>query len=86
MSICYAGSSTVMNWAIGRQLYYSGSLYDIPYVTAMAWLTWIGLRTKAEKPASDAREASTLYGVWIARCSMICGVFAALVRRLGHVG
>ena len=60
-----------MNWAIGRKLYYSGSLYDIPYVAAIAWLTWIGLRAKAEKPTSDAREASTLYGVWIARCSMI---------------
>jgi signal transduction histidine kinase len=71
MSLCYASSSTVMNWAIGRKLYYSGSLYDIPYVAAIAWLTWIGLRTKVEKPTSDAREASTLYGVWIARCSMI---------------
>jgi signal transduction histidine kinase len=71
MSLCYAASSTVMNWAIGRQLYYSGSLYDIPYVAAMAWLSWIGLRTNVEKPAPDARKASTLYGVWIARCSMI---------------
>ena len=71
MSVCYAASSTVANWAIGRQVYYSGSLYDIPLVAAMACLTWIGLRTKAESPTSDASEASTLYGVWIARCSMI---------------
>ena len=71
MSLCYAGSSTVMNWAIGRNLYYSGSLYDIPYVTAIAWLTWIGLRARAEKPSSDSSQTSTLYGVWIARCSMI---------------
>jgi signal transduction histidine kinase len=71
MSICYAASSTVANWAIGREVYYSGSLYDIPLVAAMACLTWIGLRTKAEQSTSDAREASTLYGVWIARCRMI---------------
>jgi signal transduction histidine kinase len=81
MSACYAASSTVANWAIGRQVYYSGSLYDIPLVAAMACLTLIGLRTKAETPASDVREASTLYGVWIARCSMIAvfslPVFAA---------
>ncbi len=70
MSVCYAASSTVANWAIGRQVYYSGSLYDIPLVAAMACLTWIGLRTKVETP-TYAREASTLYGVWIARCSMI---------------
>lgn len=71
MSICYAGSSAVANWAIGRELYYSGSFYDVPLVTAMAWLTWIGLRTEAEEPTSEARETSILYGVWIARCSMI---------------
>jgi signal transduction histidine kinase len=71
MSVCYAASSTVANWAIGRQVYYSGSLYDVPLVAAMACLTWIGLRTKAESPTADARESSTLYGVWIARCSMI---------------
>ena len=71
MSLCYASSSTVANWAIARKAYYSGSLYDIPMVASMAWLTWIGLRSKAEKPAADAREVSTLYGVWVARCSMI---------------
>ncbi len=71
MSLCYASSSTVANWAIARKLYYSGSLYDIPMVAAMAWLTWIGLRTRAEQPARDAREVSTLYGVWVARFSMI---------------
>jgi signal transduction histidine kinase len=71
MSICYAASSTVATWAIGRNEYYSGSLYDIPLVSAMACVSWIGLRTKTEKPPSDLREASTLYGVWIARCSMI---------------
>ena len=71
MSLCYASSSTVANWAIARKAYYSGSLYDIPMVASMAWLTWIGLRSKAEKPAADTREVSTLYGVWVARCSMI---------------
>ncbi len=71
LSLCYASSSTVANWAIARTLYYSGSLYDIPMVASMAWLTWIGLRTNPEKPAADAREVSTLYGVWVARCSMI---------------
>ena len=71
MSFCYAVSSTVANWAIARKLYYSGSLYDIPYVAAMAWLTWIGLRTRVEKPSADTREVSALYGVWVARCSMI---------------
>jgi signal transduction histidine kinase len=71
MSLCYASSSTVADWAIGRKVYYSGSLYDIPLVASMAWLAWIGLRTTAEKPEPDGREVSTLHGVWVARCSMI---------------
>jgi len=70
-SFCYSVSSTVANWALARKTYYSGSLYDIPLVGAMAWLTWIGIRTKVEKPAAEVPETSTLYGLWVARCSMI---------------
>jgi signal transduction histidine kinase len=70
MSLCYSASSTVANWAIARQAYYSGSLYDIPLVAAMASLSWIGLCTRAEKPASGM-VGSTVYGVWVARFSMI---------------
>ena len=71
MVFTYSASSTVANWAIARKAYYSGSLYDIPLVASMAWLTWIGLRTKVEEQESDSREASTVYGVWVARCGMI---------------
>ena len=71
MSFFYSASSALANWAIARKLYYSGSLYDIPLAIAMAWLTWIGLRTNAEAPQTDAREVSTVYGVWVARCGMI---------------
>jgi len=81
MSFCYAASSALANWAIGRNAYYSGSLYDVPLAVAMAWVTWIGLRAKAEEQHSSAREVSTVYGVWVARCSMIAvfslPVFAA---------
>jgi signal transduction histidine kinase len=71
MGLCYAASSYVANWALARNLYYSGSLYDIPLAVAMAWLTWIGLTTETQAPESDTREVSTVYGVWVARCSMI---------------
>jgi len=71
MNFCYGASSTIINLGMLRKVYYTGSLYDIPYVLAMAWLTWIGLHTKIEKPSADAREVSPLYGVWVARCSMI---------------
>lgn len=71
MSLTYAASSALANWAIARNVYYSGSFYDIPLACSMAWLTWIGLRKNPEKPQPDGRELSTLYGIWVARCSTI---------------
>jgi len=71
MAGCYSAASTVANWAIARGTYYSGSFYDIPLIAAMASLTWIGLGAKPQWPETDAPQASTSYGVWIARCSMI---------------
>jgi signal transduction histidine kinase len=71
MSLCYSAGSAMANWAIGRNAYYSGSLYDIPLVVPMAYLTWIGLRTKAEQPDAEDHATSTAYSVWVARCGMI---------------
>ncbi|HME35384.1 MAG TPA: histidine kinase dimerization/phospho-acceptor domain-containing protein [Candidatus Sulfotelmatobacter sp.] len=71
MSFSYTLGSTLANWALSKRTYYTGCFYDIPLAISMAWLTWIGLSTKAEEPDADARETSTVYGVWVARCSMI---------------
>lgn len=70
-SLLYSASSYVANWAIARNVYYSGSLYDIPLAASMAWITLIGLWTRARKPQSEAGPSSTVYGVWVARGSMI---------------
>src|SRR5438270_9394458 len=81
MNFCYSFGSTVANLALARNAYYSGSLYDIPMIAAMASLTWIGLRTRVDRPGAEIPHAFTAYGVWIARCSMIAvfslPVFAA---------
>ncbi len=71
VGFCYAAGSYMANWAIARNLYYSGSAYDIPLGAAMAWLTWTGLRTRVQEPGEDPRRVSTAYGVWIARAGMI---------------
>src|SRR5579871_3827218 len=87
--LCYSAGSTFANWAIARKAYYSGSLYDIPLVAAMACLTWIGLSTKLEKPETEVSEGSTVYGVWVARCSMIAvfslPLFAAWAISDAHI-
>ncbi len=71
VGVSYAIGSSLANWALERNAYYTGSLYDILLALPMAWLTWIGLRTAAEEPQPSARAVSTVYGVWVARCSMI---------------
>jgi signal transduction histidine kinase len=69
-SLTYACSSYLANWAIGRKVYYSGSLYDIPLVASMAWITLIGLRSK-DTTQTSSRSGSTSHGVWLARVGMI---------------
>lgn len=71
ISFSYSAGSALANWAIARNAYYSGSFYDIPLACSMAWLTWMGLRSNPQEPQADGSQVSTVYGVWVARCSMI---------------
>jgi len=67
----YAAGSYVANWALGRNTYYTGSLYDIPLTVAMAWITVIGLWTREREPQTGVRSTSTSHGVWLAWLGMI---------------
>ncbi len=69
--LTYAVSSYVANWALGRGMYYTGSLYDIPLAISMAWITIIGLQTQPRSPQTEGRSAYTHDGVWLARLGMI---------------
>ena len=70
-SLLYAASSYFANWALGRHLYYSGSLYDIPLTASMAWITVIGLWTRNDYPQASRQTNSPSHGVWLARVGMI---------------
>lgn len=70
-SFTYSAISYLDNWALSRNAYYSGSLYDIPLVIAMAWFTWIGLHTREREPQTGVPSTSTSHGVWLARMGMI---------------
>ncbi|HLV85612.1 MAG TPA: histidine kinase dimerization/phospho-acceptor domain-containing protein [Candidatus Sulfotelmatobacter sp.] len=71
MSLSYSAGSAIANWAIARNAYYSGSIYDVPLACSMAWLTWIGLTTNAQPAETEVPEVAKDYGVWVARCGMI---------------
>ena len=85
----YAASSHIANWAIGRHVYYSGSLYDIPLALSMAWITVVGLWTGECEPQAGVRTTSTSHGVWLARLGMIAAfslpLFAAWALLEGTV-
>ena len=69
-SALYASSSYVANWAIGRNTYYSGSIYDIPLVVAMAWMAAAPLLA-LRLDLSDSKPSRPVLGVWITRLSML---------------
>jgi signal transduction histidine kinase len=69
-SATYALSSYVANWAIGRNVYYSGSLYDVPLVASMAWMTLIGVSSHESDLQRDTSSVVNNHGVWVARLGM----------------
>lgn len=70
-SVLYAMASYFANWAIARNVYYSGSLYDVPLAASMAWFTIAGLFALDSAATPEARKAPGSYGAWVARLGMI---------------
>ena len=68
-SALYASSSYVANWALGRKLYYSGSIYDIPLTASMAWIAIVPVLAR-RLDLSDSKPSRPVLGVWITRLSM----------------
>jgi signal transduction histidine kinase len=69
-SALYASSSYVANWAIGRKIYYSGSLYDIPLTVSIAWTAAVPLLARRQQ-LPESRPSQSFLGVWITRLSML---------------
>jgi signal transduction histidine kinase len=70
-SLTYALSSYLANWAIERNVYYTGSLYDVPLAASMAWVTGVGLLALDSSPKQQPAGNSGGHGVWVARLGMI---------------
>src|SRR6266436_6532102 len=50
---------------------YSGSLYDVPLVLSMCWVTVLGLLAHSWSPKEEQIKTSRSHGVWVARLGMI---------------
>jgi signal transduction histidine kinase len=70
-SLLYSMSSYAVIWAIGRQTYYSGSLYDLPLVVSMAWMTVPGLLALGMREEERLSVKSLPRGVWAGRLGMV---------------
>jgi signal transduction histidine kinase len=70
-SFVYALSSYLANWAIGKGLYYTGSLYDLPLVLSMTWFTAVALLARDLSPRQEPARTGAERAVWIARLAMI---------------
>ena len=67
----YASSSYVANWAIGRDIYYSGSIYDIPLTLSIAWIAFLGRFAHRYSLEESDRNSQPLLAVWIMRFAML---------------
>lgn len=70
-SALYASSSYVANWAIAHQLYYSGSVYDIPLTVSIAWMAILGKFARRYPLTESEGGSQSLLGVWITRLAML---------------
>jgi len=70
-SLVYALSSYVANWAIVRDVYYTGSLYDLPLAASMGWISVVGVVGQDLRPHEETAQTGGRHGVWVARLGMI---------------
>src|ERR1700675_776290 len=70
-SLIYALSSYVANWAILRNVYYTGSLYDLPLAASMGCISVVGVLGEDLHPQQESSQAPERHGVWVARLGML---------------
>lgn len=70
-SLLYSISSYIATRAVGEHTYYSGSLYDLPLVISMAWMSVPGLLAMNGAIEETRAGKSLPRGVWAARLGML---------------
>lgn len=70
-TLTYGLSSYLANWAIERNVYFTGSLYDVPLAASMAWVTWIGVKALHAAPEQKPARTGNGHAVWAARLGMV---------------
>ena len=71
-ALVYGIGSALASAAIDAHVYYTGSLYDVPLVAAMAWFAGVGLMPRTALPMEPGENATLKgHGIWTARLAML---------------
>jgi diguanylate cyclase (GGDEF)-like protein len=79
-ALLYCVGSVAASEAIDYRAYYTGSLYDVPLVAAMAWFAAIGFMAREISSAHSMEEVpADGHGIWKARLAMLAVFFTPLM-------
>ena len=67
----YVVASSLMNAAIARRVYYTGSFYDIPFFASLCWFLGTALLAKKLRPQPEPADASNIWSGLAPRAAMI---------------
>ncbi|MBV8049950.1 MAG: hypothetical protein JOZ80_02100, partial [Acidobacteriaceae bacterium] len=70
----YAASSIAASFAIDLHRYYTGSVYDIPLLGAMAWFAAIPTIAARSTLKGEAAECGTTHNAWVAALAMLATI------------
>ncbi len=70
-SILYSFASTAIGLAINAGKYFTGSWYDLPLLSAMAWFAWSGILAHRLMPLSVPRQIAATRKSWISTAAML---------------
>ena len=86
-ALLYCIGSMAASEAIDLHLYYTGSLFDVPLVAAMAWFAVIGFSARNASPEESAQETSSQgHGIWKARLAMLAVFLTPLMVAWAQFG
>ena len=68
--VLYTASSLAINTGIRLGRYYSGSLYDVPFLASILWVIWAGLMRQASQESGELQVGRSRWLAWSQRLAM----------------
>ena len=86
-ALLYWAGSMAASEAIDFHVYYTGSLFDVPLVAAMAWFAGIGFMARQTSLQTSEEDAPAQgHGIWKARLAMIAVFLTPLLVAWAQFG